>query len=170
MKRQDTFKLFKGQVQGKLSTLLLSWVLLLPIVLTACVSALPEEAQGQAERVAPLVEEAQVTNEAERVFGSTHLAENPELMIAGRYEGVVENEATGNSTFYAANPELMVAGRYIAPIVENEEGSSSTFFAANPELMVADRYTPAEGVTGSEFYANNPELMVAQRFTATTEK
>ena len=142
MKQQDTFKLDKGQTRGMLSTLLLSLVLILPVVVTACASALPEEA-GPPEVVAPVVEEAPVMREVEPVSDSTNLAENPELMIAGRYEGGVENDLVSGSAFYAANPELLAADRYSAAPVMAEATFNSTFFAENPELMAAHRYAAA---------------------------
>jgi hypothetical protein len=59
MKSQITLKMFKDQVRGKLSWLLLSWGLLLPIALmalTGCVSTVPEEGeQKQVESAAPAI-------------------------------------------------------------------------------------------------------------------
>jgi hypothetical protein len=62
------------------------------------------------------------------VFDSTYLAENPELMVAirynpelmttGRYENTWENKSVANSAFYAANPELIFAHRYIVALEE----------------------------------------------------
>ena len=130
MKRQDTLKL---------STLLLGLMILLPVALTACVSAVPEE-EIQPEVVAPVVEEVQVITEDELVSDSANLAENPELMVAGRYEGA-ENEVVSGSAFYAANPELLAADRYTVSVTKNRDMSDSEFFAANPEMMAAHRYT-----------------------------
>ena len=61
-------------------------------------------------------------------FDSTYLAENPELMVAirynpesmttGRYGNIQENKNVADSAFYAANPELIFAHRYIAALEE----------------------------------------------------
>ena len=118
MKGQTTLKSFKDQVRGKLTWLLLSWGLLLSItliVLAGCVSAVPEEAdQEQAESAAPVVGEVQVPSEDEAVSETTHLAENPELMVAERYAATRADEAVTGSNFFAENPELMAADRYSA--------------------------------------------------------
>jgi hypothetical protein len=174
MKGQTTLKLFKDQVRGKLFSLLLSWGLLLLIALialTGCVSAVPEEGeQEQVESAAPVIEEVQVPSEDKAVSETTRLAENPELMAAGRYEATRADEGMTGSAFFAENPELMVADRYEAPIVEKKAGSRSAFFAANPELMAAGRYeapTIDDAVmSDSTFFASNPELMAADRYSA----
>lgn len=168
MKRQDTLKLFAGQVRRKLSTLL-SLFVLVPVLLAACVSALPKEEQPEA--VAPAVEEVQVTSEEEPVSDTPNLAENPELMVAGRYSAsVIDNEETSGSTFFAANPELSVAGRYEPPTRDDEVASDSTTFANNPELVVAGRYHREHSLTESDILAENPELKVVRQYEAALKK
>ena len=146
----------------QLNILLISVVGSVAMTLTACIGGVsPEPAEDVAEPAAVVAPEVQ--------SDSTHLAANPELMAAGRFEGAADNETMTGSTFYAANPELMAAARNTAPAVRDEPLSGSTFLAANPEVMAAQRYAPAATTTDSEYYANNPELMAAQRFSADAE-
>jgi hypothetical protein len=150
-------------------TFVISLVMLVLVVLTACVQIAAEESieadlqQSEAEPV--------IIEENETPSGSDFFAANPELMAASRHGIEVDNETLTGSGLYAANPELMAADRYPAPIIEHEETSGSTFLAANPELMAAGRYTSQEKATVAEIFAANPELMTAHRYAATaTEK
>ena len=146
----------------QLNILLISVVGAVAMTLTACIGGVSPEPVEYAPEPAAVVA-------SEGPSDSTHLAANPELMAAGRFEGIAGDDPMTGSTFYAANPELMAAARHTAPTVGNEPLFGSAFFAANPEVMTAQRSAPTETMTDSEYYANNPELMAAQRFSADAE-
>jgi hypothetical protein len=122
-------------------TFVISLVMLGLIALTACIQVSPEESGAEvsnsAEAFAPMEDEA--------VIDSTYLADNPELMAAGRYVApVVESKETSGSTFtlIRVNPESIMTGRY-GNLREDKSVTDSAFYAANPELITAHRYTAA---------------------------
>jgi hypothetical protein len=171
----------------------LSLILLLPVVLTGCMIAIPEA--GQSEGAAPAPEEMQLETGSEAVSDSSYYAENPELLVVDRYTTLVADEARTGSAFYAANPELMVASREVAVVTVEPASSyadidplqrlvrccygtekwagSSAYLAANPELSVVDRYENSgigENETDDTLDAANPELMIANRYAAAREE
>lgn len=193
MKRQITFNLFnaRDQVQRKISTFVLSLMMLLPVLLTACLGVLPNESV-ESDMATPASEEVQIAAESEAVTDSTFKAANPELMVFERYTTVVNDEAKAGSAFYATNPELMMASRYAATVKADSASpdadplkrmvrccfgiekwtDTSASQAANPELMAAARYENMrenKTVTDSAFYAANPELLVVHRYAAALE-
>jgi outer membrane PBP1 activator LpoA protein len=150
-------------------TFLISLVMLMSVVFTACVQVSPEESietAPQQPEAAPVTIEEKVTPSDSEIF-----AANPELMAARRHAIEADDETPTGSELYAANPELMAAHRYSAPSIEAGVEAGSTFFANNPELMVAERYTVEdETITDSEMLAANPELKVVRQYQAAIEK